>query len=75
MIDSQLIGNAAQNLVTAEFVSAAFHSAGLTPTEQADKIAALLNSQLTALSPLLEHVSFHSEAGDFLSALVEEAQR
>jgi hypothetical protein len=61
-------------VITSEQVEAAFQSAGLIPLEQPDEIAKVLNAQLSALSPMLENLSFYSEASDFLVALVEEAK-
>lgn len=75
MRNSDLLADGDAYAITTEQVQAAFRAAGLTPLEQPDKMAEVLNAQLTALSPMLENLSFYSEASDFLVALVEEAHR
>jgi hypothetical protein len=75
MRNSDLLADGDAYAITTEQVLAAFRAAGLTPLEQPDKMAEVLNAQLTALSPMLENLSFYSEASDFLVALVEEARR
>ncbi len=75
MRNSDLHADGEPYAITTEQLLAAFRAAGLTPLEQPDKIAEVLNAQLTALSPVFENLSFYSESGDFIAALVEEAHR
>jgi hypothetical protein len=75
MLNAEFHADGDPYAITTAQVQAAFRAAGLTPLEQPDKMAEVLNAQLTALSPMLENLSFYSEASDFLVALVEEARR
>jgi len=75
MLNAEFHADGDPYAITTAQVQAAFRAAGLTPLEQPDKMAEVLNAQLTALSPMLENLSFYSEASDFLVALVEEAHR